>query len=119
MAKGKAMPQIQEEILYRTNQQLLLLEDEHIADEVARYSAPEPCAPFRKFGLYVYAIAVGIPYNIHVEVEFLNRWTAQWHTYKQWPFAALFFEGVQCANGIWECFYGEVAGRVMRVKVTG
>jgi len=119
MAKGIATPEQQEEVVFRTKEQLLLLENEHIADEVARISAHEPCAPFRKFGLYVYALAEGIPYNIHVEVEFLDRWTGQWYTYKQWPFAALFFEGIQCANGIWECFYGEVVGRVMRVKLTG
>lgn len=119
MSKGIAKPEQQEEVVFRPKQQLLLLENELINDYVPRYSAMEPCAPFRKFGLYVYIKSTSTPYNVHVEVEFLNRWTGRWHTYKQWPFAALFWEDADTADGIWECFYGEVAGRVMRVKVTG
>jgi len=51
--------------------------------------------------------------------EFLDRWTSHWYTYKQGLFAALFFEDLDTAGGIYECFQGMCLGRAMRVKLTG
>lgn len=117
--KGVPTPTIQEEVIWRPKDMLGLLDNEPINDYNPRISPPEPCAPFRKFGLYVYIKSTSTPYLVHVEVEFLDRWTGKWYTYKQWPFAALFWEDTDTANGIWECFYGEVVGREIRAKVTG
>jgi len=120
--KGDQVPVRQEEVIYRPKETLQLFQDEVVNDTVVRLSDGIECAPFRKFGLYVYIDStyaqVGT-YNIHIEVEFLDRWTGQWYTYKQGLFAALFYEEVDTANGIYECFSGDVLGRAMRVKLTG
>lgn len=117
--KGDQRPTLQEEAIYRPKQQLQIFENEVVNDTVPRISDSIACAPFRKFGLYVHIDSTATPYNLHVEVEFLDRWTGQWYTYKQGPFAALFWEDVDCASGLWECFVGDVLGRAMRVKLTG
>jgi len=117
--KGIQFPKLQEEVLYRSEQQLQLFEEVIVNDTVARYSDPVLCAPFRKFGLYVYIDSTGAPTTLHVEVEFLDRWSGKWHTYKQGPFAALFWEDTDTADGIYECFVGDVLGRAVRVKLTG
>lgn len=117
--KGDPTPTIQEKVIWRPRDLLELFDNELINDTIPRISIAEPCAPFRKFGLYVYVKSTSTPDNVHVEPEFLDRWTGKWYSYKQWPFAALFWEDTDTADGIYECFYGEVAGREMRVKVTG
>lgn len=120
--KGDHEPVLQEEVIYRTKNQLALFDREVINDTVARASQGVICAPFRKFGLYVHVDStyeqVGT-YTLHIEVEFLDRWTGQWYTHKQGLFAALFYEEVDTALGIYECFTGDVLGRAMRVKLTG
>ncbi|GAI60876.1 unnamed protein product, partial [marine sediment metagenome] len=90
--KGGFEPKLQEEVIYRTKNQLQLFENEIVNNTIARVSEPIQCAPFRKFGLYVHIDSTETPFNLHVEVEFLDRWTGQWYTYKQGPFAALFWE---------------------------
>lgn len=119
--KGAQEPIQQEEVIYRTREQLQLFEDELIDDTVERLSKGVACAPFRKFGLYCFVDFDGThdAINLHIEVQFLSRWTGQWYTYKQGLFAALFYEDTDTAAGIWECFQGEVLGRAMRVKLTG
>jgi len=117
--KGDQRPTLQEEIIYRPRDQLQLFHNELVNDTVVRVSNAVECAPFRRFGLYVYIDSTLAPTTLHVEVEFLDRWTGQWYTYKQWPFAALFWEDLDTALGIYECFYGEVVGRAARVKLTG
>ncbi len=117
--KGDFRPAMQEDVIFRPQDQLQLFTNEVVNNTIPRISDSVVCAPFRKFGLYVFIDSLSNPDIIHVEVEFLDPWTARWYTYKQWPFAALFWEDADTANGIWECFYGEVAGRAMRVKLTG
>ena len=117
--KGEQAPTIQEEVIHRTKDQIALFDKEVVNSTVARLSQGVACAPFRKFGLYVSIISESTPDLLHVEVEFLDRWSSRWYTYKQWPFAALFWEDVDTIPGIYECFYGEVVGRAMRVKLTG
>ena len=81
------------------------------------------CAPFRHFGIYVFIDSFGgsaqLLTKLHIEVQFLDRWTGQWYTYKQGPFAALYWEYSDTASGIYECFTADVLGRAMRVKLTG
>jgi len=117
--KGDHRPCLQEEVIYRPHDMLQLFDKEVLADAVPRLSNAIPCAPFRKFGLFVYIDSTGAPTTLHVEVEFLDRWTGQWYTFKQGPFAALFWEDTDTASGIWECFIGDVLGRALRVKLTG
>ena len=119
--KGDQRPTLQEEIIYRPKDQLQLFDNELIDDTVARVSNAVECAPFRKFGLYVHVEFDGTAdtINLHIEVEFLDRWTGQWYSYKQGLFAALYYEDTDTADGIWECFQSDVLGRAMRVKLTG
>lgn len=119
--KGDIRPTLQEEVVYRPFDTLQLFDNEIIANTTPRISNAVPCAPFRKFGLYVAIKFDGTAdtINLKIEVEFLDRWTGKWYHYKQGPFAALFWEDTDTANGIWECFQGDVLGRAIRVKLTG
>lgn len=119
--KGDQTPTLQEDIIYRPKDQLQLFHNELVNDEVVRISNAVECAPFRKFGLYVYAFygTGATDATLHIEVEFLDRWTGQWYNYKQGLFAALYYEDADAAKIIYECFTGDVLGRAMRVKLTG
>ena len=117
--KGDQMPALQEEVIFRTQDQLNLFDKLKVDSIVPRISNDVACAPFRKFGLYVALDSTSTPDVIHVEVEFLNPWTGQWYTHKQGVFAALYWEDTDTASGIYECFVGDVVGRAMRVKITG
>ncbi len=117
--KGSQTPTIQEEVIYRPEDMLQLFDKHVVNSTVPRISDAVACAPFRKFGIYVYIDSTSTPDLLHVEVEFLDRWTGQWYTHKQGPFAALFWEDADTASGIYECFVGDVVGREFRVKLTG
>jgi len=117
--KGSQTPVRQEEVIYRTKEQLQLFDKKVINTTVAQISESVECAPFRKFGLYVYIDSTLTPTTLHIEVEFLDRWSGQWHSYKQGVFASLYYEDVDTASGIYECFVGDVLGRAIRVKLTG
>ena len=118
-AKGDQKPTLQEEVLYRPRDILEVFRKLKIDDTVPRLSNAVACAPFRKFGIFVGIDSTSTPDLLHVEIEFLDWWTGQWYTYKQGPFAALFWEDGDTASGIWECFVGDVLGRELRVKLTG
>ncbi|MBA7607936.1 hypothetical protein ES703_15106 [subsurface metagenome] len=118
MAKGIAMPEIQEEVIWRPKQQLQLFDREQLRNTVPILSPAEPCAPFRKFGLYLMVWGKNAPDTLHFEVQFLERWSGQWYTYKQGLFAALFYEDDDTDPAVYECFCGDVLGRSIRVKVT-
>ena len=117
-AKGDQTPTIQEEIIWRPKQQLQLFDRAQLRDTVPVYSDPVACAPFRNFGLYLMVWGKNEPDTLHFEVEFLERWSGQWHSFKQGLFAALFYEDVDTDPAIYECFCACVLGRALRVKVT-
>ena len=117
--KGAQEPVFQEEVIYRTREQLQLFDQEEVRDTDPRFSKGVACAPFRKFGLYLRVWGKNAPDTLHFEVEFLERWTGQWYTYKQGLFAALFYEDTDTADRVYECFTGDVLGRAFRVKLTG
>ncbi len=117
--RGSQRPTLQEEVIYRPEDQLQLFDRERVNDTVPRISYDVACAPFRKFGLYVYIDSTGAPTTLQVEVQMLDPSSGQWYTHKQGPFAALFWEDADTASGIWECFVGDVLGRAIRVKLTG
>ena len=117
--KGEQRPTLQEEVIYRPEDQLSLFDKLVVDSIVPCISNDVACAPFRKFGLYVYLDSTSTPDVIHIEVEFLDPWTGQWYTHKQGVFAALYWEDTDTASGIYECFVGDVVGRSMRVRITG
>jgi len=112
-------PDLQDEALFRPKLPAQLFDKKIIDSLVAQVSRSIQCGSFRKFGLYVYIDSAGQPTTLQVEVEFLDWVSGQWHTFKQGPFAALFWEDGDTANGIYECFVGDVLGRAVRVKLTG
>jgi hypothetical protein len=105
--KGSVVPKLQEEVLYRPEDPLQLFENKVINSTTAQVSDAVECAPFRHFGLYIYIDSTSTPTDLHIEVEFLDRWTGQWYTHKQGPFASLYYEDADTASGIYECFTGE------------
>lgn len=119
--KGDATPLLQEEVLYRPKEPIQLFDSKVINSTTAQESDSIECAPFRKFGLFVYVDFTGTADTItlHIEVEFLDRWTGRWYTHKQGLFASLYYEEVDTVSGIWESFQGDCLGRAMRVKLTG
>lgn len=121
MIKGDQVPVLQEGVLYRTKEALQLFHNKVVNDTVAKESDGIACAPFRKFGLYLDITFTGTADTItlHIEVEFLDRRTGKWYTFKQGPFASLYYEDEDTASGICECFVGDVVGRDVRVKLTG
>lgn len=119
MRKGDQFPTLQEEVLYRPKDQLQLIDGAVVNDTNPRYSDSVECAPFRKFGLYVNIDSTLAPTTLRIEVEFLDRWSGKWHSYKQGLFASLYYEDTDVASGVAECFVGDVLGRAFRVKLTG
>lgn len=117
--KGDQTPVLQEKVLYRPKEVLQIFHNEVVNDTVPRLSDGIECAPFRKFGIYIYIDSTTTPTDLHIEVEFLDRWTGKWYTHKQGLFASLYYEDTDTASGIYECFTGDVLGRAMRVKLTG
>jgi len=116
--KGSQEPTVQEESTIRTKDVIQLFDKHVVNSTTVRISEDVECAPFRKFGLYVAIDSTGAPTTLQVKVEFLNRWDGQWYHYKQGPFAALFWEDGDTAEGIYEAFVGDVLGRALRVTLT-
>jgi len=77
------------------------------------------CGAFRKFSLALNIDSTSTPTTLQVKVQFWDEWTEKWYTYKQGLFASLFYEDTDVANGVQECFQGEVLGRAIRVTLTG
>ena len=103
----------------RTKDQIQLFDKKAVVNTTEQISESVPCAPFRKFGLYIDCDSTGSPTTIQYKVQFLDRWTGKWFTHKQGLFASLFYEDTDTASGIFECFTGDVLGRAMRVTLTG
>jgi hypothetical protein len=117
--KGSQAPTVQEESLIRTKDLIQLFDNERVNDTVERISGDVECAPFRKFGLYVFLDSTLAPTTLQVKIQFLDRWSGRWHTYKQGLFASLFWEDTDVASGVSEAFVGDVLGRAVRVTLTG
>lgn len=117
--KGSQEPVVQECSAIRTKDVIQLFDKFLVVDTTEHPSEDVECAPFRKFGLYIFIDSTGSPTTLQVKVDFLSRWDDQWYTYKQGPFAALFWEDTDTASGIYEAFVGDVLGRAVRVTLTG
>ena len=119
MPKGSAVPEVMDESIIRSHDPIQLFDKHRVNDTVERISEAVVCNAFRKFGLFVHLDSTLAPTTLQVKVQFLNRWDGQWYTYKQGPFAALFWEDGDTGSGIYECFVGECLGRAIRVTLTG
>jgi len=117
--KGDFRPTLQEDVIYRPQDQLQLFDKLRVNDAVPRVSDDIVCAPFRKFGLYVYIDSTLAPTTLQIKVQFLDPWSGAWYDHKQGVFAALFYEDGDTASGIYEVFTGDVVGRAMRVVLVG
>lgn len=117
--KGKSTPKLQEESIIRSENPIELFDKTLVNDTTERRSEPVDCAAFRRFGLFIRLDSTGAPTTLQVKVQFLNRWDGQWYTYKQGPFAALFWEDGDTATAIHEAFEGPCCGRAIRVTLTG
>jgi len=119
MAKGDQEPIKQEDLTWRPKNQLQLFDGFMVKDTTEHKSDGIECGAFRKFGLYLTMKSTSTPTTLQIKVEFLDRWSGQWCTHKQGPFAALFYEDTDLATLTSESFSGDVLGRAMRVTLTG
>lgn len=117
--KGNEKPVLQEEVLYRPGDPIQIFDNKAVTVTTEILSDPIECAPFRHFGLFLAIDSTSTPTTLQIKVQFLDRWTGKWHTYKQGPFAALYYEDQDTASGIYEILQGMCAGRAMRVTLTG
>ena len=117
--KGSVLPVEVNEGLVRSEDIVQLFDRLKVNNTTERLSDALPCREFREFLLYVYIDSTGAPTTLQIKVQYLDRWTGKWHTYKQGLFASLFYEDTDVASGVHECFSGEVMGREMRVTLTG
>jgi hypothetical protein len=117
--KGDPTPEVQESKVVRTKD-IIQLFDKHLVQDTNNHDSDMvECGAFRKFGLHLFIDSTGAPTTIRFIVQFLNRWDGRWYSYKQGPFAALYYEDTDTASGVVECFQGEVLGRAIRVRAVG
>ena len=115
-----AKPEPAEPVAVRSHQIVTLFE-KRVLDAVTTTLTSDgiDCGPFRLFCLYLAVDSTLTPTTVQFKVQFLDRLLGQWHTHKQGPFAALFYEDADTASGIFESFVGDVGGRVFRLVATG
>ncbi len=117
--KGTATPQVMDESVVRSGEIIQLFDKLVVADTVARNSDGVVCQAFRRFLIYIKLLGATTTPTIRYEVQFLDRWTGQWCTYKQGLFASLYFHDATNVVNVNECFEGECMGREFRVRITG
>lgn len=105
--------------LIRSEDQIQIFDKKAVKDTVERFSGEVECRAFREFLLYLAIDSTGSPTTLRVKLEYLDRWSGKWHTYKQGLFASLFYEDGDTASGVYECFSGSVMGRQIRITLTG
>lgn len=82
----------------------------------AQNSSSLDCSKFRRFLLMLQVLSASTPTDIQFSVQFSDDGGTTWWTYKQGLFASLYYEDQDTATVINECFDGEVAGRLMRLR---
>lgn len=117
--KGNATPTVMDESVVRPRDPIQLFDQKKVVNTTEPISDAVPCGAFRHFTLFMGIDSTLAPTTLQIKVQFLDRWTGKWHTYKQGPFASLYYEDTDTASGIWECLQGMCAGRAMRVTLTG
>ena len=71
---------------------------------------------WRKFLLFLDIDSTLAPTTIQFIPQFSDDGGTDWFDYKQGLFASLFYEDTDTASGIKECFSGECAGRLFRLR---
>ena len=117
--KGSPAPEKINDALIRSKDQIQIFDQKTVVNTTEQLSDAVPCREYREFLLYLAIKSTSTPTTLQVKVQYLDKWTGKWHTYKQGLFASLFYEDTDTANGIYECFSGEVMGREIRVTLTG
>lgn len=117
--RGDQYPELQDKVLYRNRETIQVFDRFDVINTTEQKSADVECGPYRHFGLFLFIDSTGTPTTLQVKVQFLDRWTGRWYTYKQGPFASLFWEDGDTASGIAECFRDQCLGRAIRITLTG
>lgn len=117
--QGNAKPVVQDESIVRSKDPVQLFDGKPIINTTEQISDAVECGAFRHFGLMLDIDSTTTPTTLQVKVQFLDRFSGKWYTYKQGPFAALFWEDGDTASGVQEAFVGDCLGRAMRVTLTG
>ena len=110
----------EEPVLVRSKEIIRLFKGEVVNSTIITPISPSILTrPFRHFLLHLDIDSTSTPTTLRVEIQFASTVTGKWHTYKQGPFASLYWEDVDTATAIQECFEGSCAGRLFRIKLTG
>ena len=117
--RGKSTPVAAGPVVVRSQDPVELFDKLGVKTTTPYVSDPIEVGPYREAALLLFIDSTGSPTTLHVEVEFLDRWSGQWYTLKQGPFAALYYEDTGTASGIYEAIEFPVVGRTMRLKLTG
>ena len=108
------------ERIIRSKEQVRLFKDVVVNSTTDMYeSEPLNVEAFREFLLYLNIDSTLAPTTLRVLVQWANKVTGKWHTFKQGLFASLFWEDADTASGVNECFKGQCDGRIFRVKLLG
>lgn len=105
--------------VYRPQEPIQLFDDKVISNTTEQVSDAVDCGPYRHFALYLDIDSTSTPTTLQIKVQFLDRWSGKWYTFKQGLFASLYYEDTDVASGVQEMFQGMCAGRAMRVTLTG
>ncbi len=105
--------------LVRSKDQVQLFDNFVVNNTTEQISDGVKCWEYREFLLYLELDSTATPTTLQIKIEFRERWTSNWYTYKQGLFASLFYEDTDVASIIRECFSGPCIGREMRITLTG
>ncbi len=78
-------------------------------------SASVDCSRFKRFLLHLDLLSTSNPTTIQFKVQFSRDAGVTWSDYKKDEFASLYYEDTDLATEQYECFAGEVAGRLFRI----
>jgi len=117
--KGSSAPEQVGPGLVRSKDVVQLFDQFKVQDTSEHASEGIPCREFRKFLLYLGIDSTSTPTTLQIKIEYLDPNTGKYHTYKQGPFASLFYEDQDTASGIYECISDECVGSEIRVTLTG
>lgn len=82
----------------------------------AQNSAQVDCSRYRRFLLHLDMKSTLTPTDIRFIVQFSPDAGTTWFDYKWDGFVSLFYEDADLATQQYECFAGEVAGRLIRLR---
>jgi hypothetical protein len=97
-----------------------LIDNITLDDDPTSYNSDAlDCSGFRHFLLYLKVDSTAAPTTVQFLVQFSDDGGTTWWTYKLGPFASLYYEDADTATAVNECFSGDCAGRLMRIRAVG